>query len=268
MIRLVFLTLSLLYTNFSIGQKYYDSNDLKYYLDFTDKTANLKFLDYKINGPIEEIRTFYGKMFTVIKGDSIHWVLEQSSKKNKYASYLIIKGDYKDIIKLVRNEVSSKKHEVIASDLLMSGYFKDYFNFVDEEEFIRLNRDRLIGGYLKDNGLLGEYSIKILSNNEVKFINLNINGKLIITEKNIIFESNLPILTRIVGNYDYDPNSNIEFLKMGLIYGRIKDESKGIFALNLNKEKKSGSFTIMKVKINSRGNLSSQRNTAIFEISD
>ena len=114
MIRLVFLTLCLLYTNFSIGQKYYDSNDLKYYLDFTDKMANLKFLDYKINGPIEEIRTFYGKMFTVIKGDSIHWVLEQSSKKNKYASYLIIKGDYRDIIKLVRNEVSSKKHEVIA----------------------------------------------------------------------------------------------------------------------------------------------------------
>ena len=95
MIRLVFLTLCLLYTNFSIGQKYYDSNDLKYYLDFTDKMANLKFLDYKINGPIEEIRTFYGKMFTVIKGDSIHWVLEQSSKKNKYASYLIIKGDYR-----------------------------------------------------------------------------------------------------------------------------------------------------------------------------
>ena len=56
MIRLVFLTLCLLYTNFSIGQKYYDSNDLKYYLDFTDKMANLKFLDYKINGPIEEIQ--------------------------------------------------------------------------------------------------------------------------------------------------------------------------------------------------------------------
>ena len=60
-------------------------------------------------------------------------------------------------------------------------------------------------------------------------------------------------------------NSNIEFLKMGLIYGRIRDESKGIFALNLNKEKKSGSFTIMKVKINSQGNLSSQRNTAILK---
>ena len=60
----------------------------------------------------------------------------------------------------------------------------------------------------------------------------------------------------------------IEFLKMGLIYGRIKDESNGIFSLNLNKEKKSGSFTILKVKIKSQGNLSSQRNTAIFEISD
>ena len=78
----------------------------------------------------------------------------------------------------------------------------------------------------------------------------------------------MPILTRIVGDYDYDLNSNIEFLKMGLIYGRIRDESKGIFALNLNKEKNQVPFTIMKVKINSQGNLSSQRNTAIFEISD
>ena len=38
-----------------VSQKYYDSNDLKYYIDFSNNRANLKFEDYRINGPIEEI---------------------------------------------------------------------------------------------------------------------------------------------------------------------------------------------------------------------
>ena len=31
------------------SQKYYDSNDLKYFIDFTNRKANLKFQDLKIN---------------------------------------------------------------------------------------------------------------------------------------------------------------------------------------------------------------------------
>ncbi len=266
MIRI--LLLSIFFSNFLLGQKFYDSNDLRYYLDFTNKTAKLKFLDYRIQGPLEEVRTFYGKMFTLIKGDSIHWVLEQSSKKNKYASYLIIKGEYRDILKLVRREVSGRKHEVIASDILLSGYFKDYFNFVDEEEFQEINKDRLIGGYLRDSNLLGEYDIKIISSDEVRYIDLKLNGKLILTEKNIILKSKLPTLTKIQGDYDFDLNSNIQLLKRGLIYGTIKGPNRGVFSLNLDKEKKSGSFTILKVNINDEGGLSSERNTTIFEITN
>ena len=67
-----------------VSQKYYDSNDLKYYIDFSNRRANLKFEDYKINGPIEEIISYYGNRYTLIRGDSIHWLLQQSEKRNKY----------------------------------------------------------------------------------------------------------------------------------------------------------------------------------------
>ena len=77
-----FLVFLLFFTSTLISQKFYDSNDLKYYLDFSNMKANLKFRDYKINGPIEEIYSIYGNNYTVIKGDSIHWALLQNSKKS------------------------------------------------------------------------------------------------------------------------------------------------------------------------------------------
>ena len=52
MIKAFHLTFSLLFLNLSFSQTFYDSNDLKYYLDFSKKTANLKFQDYKIKGQI------------------------------------------------------------------------------------------------------------------------------------------------------------------------------------------------------------------------
>ena len=143
-----------------VSQKYYDSNDLKYYIDFSNSRANLKFQDYKVNGPIEEIISYYGNRYTVVKGDSIHWLLQQSDKRNKYLSYLIFKGDYGEVQKLAKWEYSNKKLEVLASDRIFSGYFKDYFNFVDEGEYLKLSSDRLIGDYIKDAGLIGEYKIK------------------------------------------------------------------------------------------------------------
>ena len=45
------------------SQKYYDSNDLKYFIFFTNRKANLKFQDLKINGPIEEFISHYGNRY-------------------------------------------------------------------------------------------------------------------------------------------------------------------------------------------------------------
>ena len=64
--KLLLLILFCSYINSVVSQKYYDSNDLKYYLDFSNKTANLKFQDYKINGPLEEVKSFYGNTYTCL----------------------------------------------------------------------------------------------------------------------------------------------------------------------------------------------------------
>ncbi len=175
----VFFIFLLFFTNLLVCQIFYDSNDLKYFLDFSKKTANLKFQEYEIKGPLQEVTSFYGNIFTVIKGDSIHWILQQSEKKNKYSSFLIIKGEYKDILKLVKREMSSEKYEVLASDIIYSGHFTDYFNFVDDNDFEKIAKNRLIGSYLKEYGLLGVYNIKIVRNNGINFIDLDITGKII-----------------------------------------------------------------------------------------
>ena len=225
------------------SQKYYDSNDLKYYIDFSNRNANLKFQDYKINGPIEEIISYYGNRYTVVRGDSIHWLLQQSDKRNKYLSYLIFKGNYGEVQKLAKWEYSNKKLEVLASDRIFSGYFKDYFNFVDEGEYLKISSDRLIGDYLKDAGLIGEYKIKVYRDNGVNYFDLEMEGVLKLTRKEVIIETNLPTLTRFVGTYDSNLNTNIEFLKKGIVAGKISFKDRAIFSLNIDSEKKMGTLT-------------------------
>ena len=116
--------------------------------------------------------------YTVVKGDSIHWLLQQSDKRNKYLSYLILKGEYREVQNLAKWEYTNKKLEVLASDRIFSGYFNDYFNFVDEVEYQKLSSDRLIGDYLNDANLLGEYKIKVYRDNGINFFDLDIVGKI------------------------------------------------------------------------------------------
>ena len=192
----VFLVFLLFFTSNLISQKFYDSNDLKYYLDFSNMKANLKFRDYKINGPIEEIYSIYGNNYTVIKGDSIHWALLQNSKKNQYSSYLILKGEYSDIIRMIKREGSSKRFEVLASDIIFPSSFKDYFNFVNEEDFNALAKDRQVAEYLKDFGLSGSYDLKVYRDSGISFINIEIKGSITFNQKGILIETNLPSLTK------------------------------------------------------------------------
>jgi len=250
------------------SQKYYDSNDLKYYIDFSNRNANLKFQDYKINGPIEEIISYYGNRYTVVRGDSIHWLLQQSDKRNKYLSYLIFKGNYGEVQKLAKWEYSNKKLEVLASDRIFSGYFKDYFNFVDEGEYLKISSDRLIGDYLKDAGLIGEYKIKIYRDNGVNYFDLEMEGVLKLTRKEVIIETNLPTLTRFVGTYDSSLNTNIEFLKKGIVAGKISFKDRAIFSLNIDSEKKMGTLTSLEVEVNKEGVEVNTRKTTTFLIKE
>jgi len=268
MIKTYCLTFSLLFLNLSFSQIFYDSNDLKYYLDFSKKTANLKFQDYEIKGPLQEVISLYGNAFTLIKGDSIHWVLGQSEKKNKYSSYLIIKGEYKDILRLVRRESSSEKYEVLASDIIYSGHFSDFFNFVDENDFERIASNRLIGQYLKDYGLLGVYNIKIVRDNGINFMDLDINGKITLSEKDIVIETSLPTLTRLVGYYESELNKNLDFLKKGIVSGRILYENNMFYSLSIEKDKKIGTITTLEFGTDKDGKQTSKRSTTTFVIVD
>ena len=250
------------------SQKYYDSNDLKYYIDFSNRRANPKFQDFKINGPIEEIISYYGNRYTVIRGDSIHWLLQQSDKRNKHLSYIIFKGDYGEVQKLAKWEYSNKKLEVLISDRIFSGYFKDYFNFVDEGEYLKLSSDRLIGDYIKDAGLIGDYKIKIYRDNGVNYFDLNIEGIIKLTRKGVIIETNLPTLTKFEGTYDYSLNSNIEFLKKGSVAGRISLKDRAVFSLNIDLEKKIGTLVSLEVEVNEEGIEINKRKTTTFLIKD
>ena len=254
-------------TNVS-SQKYYDSNDLKYFIDFSNRNANLKFQDYSINGPIEDIISYYGNRYTVVRGDSIHWLLQQSEKRNKYLSYLILKGEYSEVQKLAKWEYSNKQLEVLASDRIYSGYFRDYFNFVDEDEYLKLSSDRLIGGYLDDANLLGEYKIKIFRDNGVNYFDLNIKGSLKLDQKGVIIVTNLPTLTRFAGTYDSELNTNIEFIKKGIVAGRINFKERAIFSLNLDLEKRTGTLTSLEVEVSEDGVELSKRKTTTFIIED
>jgi hypothetical protein len=254
--------------NSVVSQKYYDSNDLKYYIDFSNRRANLKFEDYKINGPIEEIISYYGNRYTVIRGDSIHWLLQQSDKRNKHLSYILFKGDYDEVQKLAKWEYSNKKLEVLTSDRIFSGYFKDYFNFVDEGEYLKLSSDRLIGDYIKDAGLIGEYKIKVYRDNGVNYFDLNIEGVLKLTRKGVIIETNLPTLTRFEGTYDASLNTNFEFINQGIVAGRISLKDRAIFSLNIDLEKKMGTLTSLEVEVDQEGMELNKRMTTTFTIEE
>ena len=255
-----------LITTSVFSQKYYDSNDLDYYIDFSSKNANLKFQEFEINGPLEDILSHYGNKFTIIKGDSIHWLLQQSETRNKYLSYLILKGDYKEVRNLAKWEFSNKKLEVLASDYILSGYFKDHFNFVNENEYSKIKRNRKIGDYLADIDLIGNYNIKVLRDNGVNYFDLDINGTLEINQRGIVIETNLPTLTKFSGIYDSELNPNLEFIKMGIISGKIENNEESIFSISIDMKKKIIILTSLLVKFNNEGNKYNTKNTTTFII--
>jgi hypothetical protein len=170
--------------------------------------------------------------------------------------------------KLAKWEYSNKKLEVLASDRIFSGYFKDYFNFVDEGEYLKISSDRLIGDYLKDAGLIGEYKIKIYRDNGVNYFDLEMEGVLKLTRKEVIIETNLPTLTRFVGTYDSNLNTNIEFLKKGIVAGKISFKDRAIFSLNIDSEKKMGTLTSLEVEVNKEGVEVNTRKTTTFLIKE
>ena len=183
-------------------------------------------------------------------------------------SYLILKGEYREVQNLAKWEYTNKKLEVLASDRIFSGYFNDYFNFVDEVEYQKLSSDRLIGNYLNDANLLGEYKIKVYRDNGINFFDLDIVGTIELNRKGIVIETNLPTLTRFAGSYDSQLNANVEFVKKGIIVGNIDFKEKGIFSLNLDLEKKVGTLSTLEIEVDKEGAELKKRKTTTFIIQE
>jgi hypothetical protein len=93
-------------------------------------------------------------------------------------------------------------------------------------------------------------------------------GVIKLSRKEVVIETNLPTLTRFVGVYDADLNTNIDFIKRGIVSGRIFLKDKAIFSLSLDLEKKIGTLTTLQVIVNDEDVELNTRKTTTFLIKD
>ena len=63
-------------------------------------------------------------------------------------------------------------------------------------------------------------------------------------------------------------NTNIEFLKKGIVAGRISLKDRALFSLNIDLEKKMGTLTSLEVEVNEEGVESNKRMTTTFLVKD
>ena len=137
---------------------------------------------------------------------------------------------------------------------------------MDENDFERIASNRLIGEYLKDYDLLGVYKIKIVRDNGINLMDLDINGTITLSEKDLIIETSLPTLTRLVGYYESELNKNLDFLKRGIVSGRVLYENNTFYSLSIEKEKKIGTLTTLEFGKDKDGKETSKRSTTTFVI--
>ena len=135
-------------------------------------------------------------------------------------------------------------------------------------DFERIASNRLIGEYLEDYDLLGVYKIKIVRDNGINLMDLDINGTITLSEKDLIIETSLPTLTRLVGYYESELNKNLDFLKRGIVSGRVLYENNTFYSLSIEKEKKIGTLTTLEFGTDKDGKETSKRSTTTFVIVD
>tara|TARA_B100001057_G_scaffold6272_1_gene5709 strand:+ start:465 stop:659 length:195 start_codon:yes stop_codon:yes gene_type:complete len=61
-------------------------------------------------------------------------------------------------------------------------------------------------------------------------------------------------------------NTNIEFIKKGIVSGRINFKERALFSLNLDLEKKTGTLNYLQVEVNEEEVELIRRNTTTFII--
>ena len=90
-----------------------------------------------------------------------------------------------------------------------------------------------------------------------------------LASNNVIEETKeVDTTTKFIGKYDADLNTNLEFIKKGIIAGRISLQDRAIFSLNINLEKKMGTLTLLEVEVDDDGGESIKRKTTTFTIEE
>ena len=100
----------------------------------------------------------------------------------------------------------------------------------------------------------------------ISFTNIEIKGSITFNQKGILIETNLPSLTKFSGEYRSDLNPDINFLKMGIVSGRIINSDGGIFSLSIDLKEMTGVLTTIRVKISDEDEQSTFRNITTFKL--
>lgn len=232
--------------SFHIGfsQKYYDSSNFDYYIDYNTRAVKLKFKDFHIEGKYEKIKDKLYNEYLAVKGSqSSHWIVELWGKSS-LSGLEILEGNYADAVEEFKNGREYKKVKVLFSNLPSFSKMKD-FNFISETERERkqkelMTKEKFIKE-LPNSGLEGVYKIKILKHGAIDYKNLNGTGQIYITSAGVTIKTDIPSISLIRGTYMFEKSNLSESdltCSMSKGYGDA-------FTLTMNKEGNVGAFSIL-----------------------
>lgn len=251
----VLLLVSLFLGFCSYSQKYYDENNLNSFLDYDNKTIDIKFEEYNIKGGFEKLSDKDYTDYLVLRGENnIHFIIKLYLK-NIFSGIDVVEGEYDLVVKgLLKGRKYSKKVKLLFSNLpnlgkmeglnLISKWERDDKIKTEKEKEIKKQKKEEFLGKFSESGLEGVYDIQILKSGNLDYSVVDTFGKLYLTEEGITIKTDIPSLDLVRSNYifercDVDRNSFIGNISKG--YGDT-------LSLNLSfrNEIKVGGFSIIR----------------------
>lgn len=248
------LLLTLLIGFSSYSQKYYDENNLNSFLDYNEKTIDIKFEGYNIKGVFEKLSGKDYNDYLVVRGENnIHFVI-QLYLKDIFSGFDVVEGEYDLVVKgFKKGRKYSKKVKLLFSNLpnvgrmdgfnLLSKWERDNKIKTEKENEIKKQKKEEFLEKFSESGIEGVYNIKILKSNNLDYSSVDTFGKLYITEVGISIQTDIPSIDLVRSNYiyercDIDKNSFSGNISKG--YGEILSLN-----INFNSEYKVGGFSII-----------------------
>ena len=237
------LILLLFSSQFNFAQRLYDENNPEEsYIDLDTKSAKLQYDNYVISGTFEEFVVDYTNYYRVINGGDIHLVLKQyTSLGTQTQAFWLVKGNYKDAVKITKKEQVPKKLELIAYDKA-ERYFKDYFNFLSERFYNAYLLNKSIVELIKEYDFIGVYDIEIKSSLGINLL-AEEPGKLYITEAGMTLESQVPGIITLRGAWNSEFGNKLERIKTTLaedgrleIVGELSTGYGDTFSISMTKD--------------------------------